>query len=115
VPIFLLQPLVENAIRHGIAAGADAGLVEITARREMEQLILTVRDDGSQLPFSNQERAVLREGIGLTNSRARLRTLYGDAAALETKFEERGGFVAIVRLPYREDSVENEEDSYPRS
>jgi two-component system, LytTR family, sensor kinase len=115
VPIFLLQPLVENAIRHGIAARADAGLVEITARREKEQLILTVRDNGSQLPFSDQERGVLREGIGLTNTRARLRTLYRDAAALGVRFEEQGGFVATVRLPYREDSSGNEEDSYPRS
>ena len=115
VPVFLLQPLVENAIRHGIAARADAGLLEIMARREKEQLILTVRDDGSQLRFSHQERAVLREGIGLTNTRARLRTLYGDAAALETRFEEQGGFVATVRLPYSEDPLGNEEDSYPRS
>jgi two-component system LytT family sensor kinase len=115
VPIFLLQPLVENAIRHGIAKRADAGLIEITARHEKAQLILTVRDDGSQLPSPDQKRAVLQEGIGLTNTRARLRTLYGDAAALEIRFEERGGFVAIVRLPYREDSLENEEDSYPRS
>jgi LytS/YehU family sensor histidine kinase len=115
VPIFLLQPLVENAIRHGIAARADAGLVEITARREKEELILTVRDNGSQLPFSDQERGVLREGIGLTNTRARLQTLYRDAAALMVRFEEQGGFVATVRLPYREDSSENEEDSYSRS
>jgi two-component system LytT family sensor kinase len=110
VPVFLLQPLVENAIRHGIAVRADAGLLEITAKCEGEQLILTVRDDGATEPPSSQENASRGEGIGLANIRARLRTLYEEAAALETGFRDQGGFVAIVRLPYREDSGADEED-----
>jgi LytS/YehU family sensor histidine kinase len=114
VPVFLLQPLVENAIRHGIAARADAGLVEITAKREGEQLILTVRDDGARQFLSDQKQATQREGIGLTNTRARLQTLYGSEAALETGFGEQGGFIATVRLPYRENPGTDEEDSHPR-
>jgi two-component system, LytTR family, sensor kinase len=101
VPVFLLQPLVENAIRHGIAARADAGLVEISARREGNQLILTVRDDGAR-PIA-PDLTVPQQGIGLANTRARLATLYGDAAALETGFQQQGGFVVTVRLPYRGD------------
>jgi two-component system LytT family sensor kinase len=115
VPVFLLQPLVENAIRHGIAARADAGLLEITAMREGEQLILTVQDDGAKKPSSSQENASAGEGIGLANTRARLQTLYGEAATLETGFGEQGGFIATIRLPYREDFGGNEEDPNPRS
>ncbi|HTF71143.1 MAG TPA: histidine kinase [Edaphobacter sp.] len=115
VPVFLLQPLVENAIQHGIAARADAGLLEITAKREGEQLILTVRDDGANEPPSRQKNASTGLGIGLANTRARLQTLYGGAAALEAGFGEQGGFLAIVRLPYREDFGGNEEDPNSRS
>jgi sensor histidine kinase YesM len=114
VPVFLLQPLVENAIRHGIAARADAGLVEITAKRVGAQLILTVRDDGARQFLSDQQQATQRDGIGLTNTRARLQALYGSEAALETSFGEQEGFIATVRLPYRENTGTNEEDSHPR-
>lgn len=110
VPVFLLQPLVENAIRHGIAARADVGLLEITTIREGEQLILTVWDDGAKEPSSSQQIPSTGSGVGLANTRARLQTLYGDAAILETGFGEHGGFVATVRLPYREDSGGDEED-----
>jgi two-component system LytT family sensor kinase len=115
VPVFVLQPLVENAIRHGIAAQADAGLVEITAKRVAGQLILTVRDDGALPSTPSREQTPSGEGIGLSNTRARLQTLYGDAAALETGFGEQGGFIATVRLPYREDSGGNEQDPYSGS
>jgi two-component system, LytTR family, sensor kinase len=103
VPIFLLQPLVENAIRHGIALRADAGVLEIRGAREGSELVLTVRDDGTGPFTSTTEQHSSGEGIGLANTRARLRTMYGVAAMLETRFEERGGFIATVRLPYRED------------
>ena len=114
VPVFLLQPLVENAIRHGIAARANAAIVEIAASRENGQLVLTVVNDDAGAPRSGNKQTVLRDGIGLANTRARLKTLYGDAAILETEFREGGGFVATVRLPYREGSGEDEQDSYPR-
>jgi two-component system LytT family sensor kinase len=115
VPVFLLQPLVENAIRHGIASRSDAGLVEVTGKREGSDLVLIVRDDGAEASSTLDRRAIPSEGIGLANTRARLRTLYGDAAFLETKFGESGGFIATVRLPFREDVSGNEENPYPRS
>ena len=70
VPSLALQPLVENAIHHGIAHRADGGSIEIRSRRDGETLRLSVRNDG------NTE--AVREGIGLANTRARLRSLYGD-------------------------------------
>ncbi|HTE43754.1 MAG TPA: histidine kinase [Gemmatimonadaceae bacterium] len=100
VPGFVLQPLVENALRHGIARRSEGGTVEIVARREGETLVLTVRDDGQGLakvppPF----------GVGLTNTRERLRTMYGNDASLSIVPSSQRGTIAIIRLPYHEGSV----------
>jgi signal transduction histidine kinase len=95
VPRFLLQPLVENALRHGIARRGAAGLVEIAGRREGEQLVLTVRDDGPGL-------GTMTEGVGLSNTRQRLAALYGEHASLEIANADGGGAIATVRLPYHE-------------
>jgi len=97
VPRFLLQPLVENALRHGIARRAGAGVVEIAGRREGGLLILTVRDDGPGLAA-----APASPGVGLSNTRERLEALYGARAALEVRNAEDGGAIATVRLPYHE-------------
>jgi signal transduction histidine kinase len=98
VPRFLLQPLVENALRHGIARQADAGLVQVSARREGDRLVLTVRDDGPGLPTTPDAGG----GVGLANTRARLAALYGDGASLEVVNAAGGGVIATVRLPYHE-------------
>jgi len=98
VPRFLLQPLVENALRHGIARRADAGLVEVRAYREGEQLVLIVRDDGPGLPTAPEAPV----GVGLSNTRARLEALYGAGATLQVVNAEGGGVIATVRLPYHE-------------
>jgi len=98
VPRFILQPLVENALRHGIARRADAGLLEIGARRDGDTLVLTVRDDGPGLgPAGAQET-----GVGLANTRARLAALYGDRGTLELANASGGGVLATIRLPYHE-------------
>lgn len=68
VPSLILQPLVENAIRHGIEPLAHAGHLTIGARRDVGELVLTVRDNGPGLPAGGAGR----EGIGLANTRARL-------------------------------------------
>ena len=98
VPRFLLQPLVENALRHGIARRADAGIVQVSGRREGGQLVLTVRDDGPGLPAAGDAGS----GVGLANTRARLAALYGGQATLEVDNAEGGGAIATVRLPYHE-------------
>jgi signal transduction histidine kinase len=98
VPRFLLQPLVENAIRHGIARRADAGLVEVSGRREGDRLVLTVRNDGPGMPAAPSGGT----GVGLSNTRARLEALYGANGTLEVANAEGGGVIATVRLPYHE-------------
>lgn len=94
VPNLLLQPLVENAIRHGIARDRRAGRVEVSATHEKGRLLLRVTDDG---PGAPPGRVV--EGIGLTNTRERLRHLYGDACSLEYGNAPGGGFCVSLSLP----------------
>ena len=95
VPSFILQPLVENAITHGIDQTTAAGRIEITATREGERVVLRVRDSG---PAPAGAPAV--EGVGLRNTRARLEQLYGEAQSLTLRPAEGGGMVAEVTLPF---------------
>lgn len=98
VPTFLLQPLIENAVRHGIATRIEPGRVEIRVRRKGAELHLEVRDDGLGLPPGAEASG----GVGLANTRARLRHLYGTAQRLELANLPRGGCVARIVLPFRE-------------
>ncbi len=98
VPRFVLQPLVENALRHGIARKSTAGLLEVSARRDRADLVLSVRDDGPGLPSSAPETG----GVGLANTRARLAALYGERGSLQVENAEGGGVLAVIRLPYHE-------------
>jgi two-component system, LytTR family, sensor kinase len=95
VPSLVLQPLVENALRHGIARRTEAGHVHVAGRREGDELVLAVTDDGPGVVASPG-------GIGLANIRSRLETLHGDRARLDLAPNPGGGTVATVRLPYRE-------------
>ena len=97
VPELILQPLVENALRHGIGRRTESGVLTISARRVGDDLVLVVQDDGAGL-----SPAGFREGVGLSNSRERLATLYGDHAHLELLPGDQGGAVAVIRLPFRE-------------
>lgn len=99
VPRFILQPLVENAIQHGIERRSGAGRIEITARREDESLVLRVRDDGPGTR-GNGGRAPA-EGVGLSNTRHRLRQLYGDAQRLDLGDADLGGCVVTLSIPFR--------------
>lgn len=98
VPHLILQPLVENAIRHGIAPRAAAGRLLIGARRIGAGLHLTIRDDGSGLP---EEGGSAVRGVGIANTSARLRQLYGDEASLEVVNATGGGVVARIVVPFR--------------
>lgn len=95
VPNLILQPLVENSIRHGVAARAAAGLIELRAARTNGELQLHVRDDGPGLP------AQLKEGVGLANTRARLQQMYGAAQRFELHNGSDNGLTVSLTLPFR--------------
>ena len=101
VPNLMLQPLVENAIRHGIAPRAAPGHVLVTARRRDERLELRVVDDG----VGEAAGAEHRDGVGLGNTRARLLSLYGADHRFEAGTPETGGFAVTLEIPYRTDSA----------
>jgi signal transduction histidine kinase len=95
VPHLLLQPLVENAIRHGIARRAGAGRIEIRAWRENGNLRVEVKDNGPGLRGTESTA----KGIGLANTRARLERLHGEKTRLTLRGLPEGGAVASVTLP----------------
>ena len=113
VPSLILQPLVENAIRHGIAPRAGAGRVEILARCDHRRLHLEVRDDGCGLPPAEHGRP--QEGPGLANTRARLRQLYGAAQRFELAPAPGGGAVASLEIPFLPCPPEDQEVIYEKS
>lgn len=107
VPHFVLQPLVENAIEHGIARDPGAGRIWIRARADGGHCTIVVADDGPG-PAGGSEAAV-REGVGLTNTRRRLAALYGDAATLVLCPGEVRGTEVVVRIPHRTNGVGSHE------
>jgi two-component system, LytTR family, sensor kinase len=98
VPNLILQPLVENAIRHGIAPRAEPGKLAIQARRENGCLHLAVVDDG---PGLRLDKTVV-QGIGLSNTRARLENLYGVSQRLDLVNVPGGGLRVAMTIPFRE-------------
>lgn len=98
VPNLILQPLVENAIRHGVAPSRSAGRIEIAAHRSNGTLMLEVRDDGPGLTGG----APAREGVGLSNTRARLLQMYGPTSRMELANVGAGGGTNVrLTIPYR--------------
>jgi two-component system LytT family sensor kinase len=97
VPHLILQPLVENAVQHGIAPRAGAGKIEIRSRRRNGTLRLQVVDDGAGLPEGN----FAREGLGLSNTRARLVQLYGSDHRFDLRRSENGGVAVTLDIPLR--------------
>ena len=97
VPLFILQPLVENALTHGIGGRTQGGCVRVTARREGERLRLEVADDGAGLTTST----TLREGVGLSNTRERLRASFGDDQQFSLGPAGAGGAMARIDVPFR--------------
>ena len=97
VPTLLLQPLVENALRHGIARSVNGGTVVVTATRSEESVCVTVWNDGPALPGGR----IGRRGVGLRNTEERLHRLYGDAGRLTITNDPRGGVSVRVCAPWR--------------
>ena len=96
VPRMFLQPLVENAIKHGIAPRSGQGLVQVTAERRNASIWIEVRDNGVGL--TSTARASFTSGVGLSNTRARLECLYGEGHRLDFT-EAQGGLAVQVMIP----------------
>ena len=96
LPPLTIQPLVENALRHGIGSRIEGGTIDVSVRTEADTLVIEVADDGAGFP------AVHREGTGLGNLRERMKALHGEAARLDIRSQPRGAAVS-VRLPRTQD------------
>ncbi|MFZ0818887.1 MAG: histidine kinase [Candidatus Acidiferrales bacterium] len=96
-PYLILQPLVENAIRHGIASRAAPGRVTVRSVREGDMLVLEVKDDGPGI----QPGLGLKSGVGISSTRARLEGLYGSAHRFEWKNGDQGGLIVTIVFPFR--------------
>jgi two-component system LytT family sensor kinase len=99
VPNLLLQPLLENALRHGIGRSTEAGWIRISAKRENGSLLITVSDNGAGLPSNWQLKT--SSGIGLANTAARLQQLYGENHRFDIHNRDGGGVEVEVVIPTR--------------
>lgn len=99
VPCLVLQPLVENAIKHGLAPQLSPGRIRVEARRDDDALLLSVEDNGCGL--SEQVLTAFKQGIGLANTRARLRHLYGEDHFLTFRQVAGVGFTVAMKIPWR--------------
>jgi two-component system, LytTR family, sensor kinase len=99
VPTLILQLMVENAIKHGIAKRAHGGKVKIAASRAEDRLTLSVYNDGPNVPVSWEK---VQSGVGISNMRTRLKSLYGDAFDLHMENRPQGGVEVSVSVPFRE-------------
>jgi LytS/YehU family sensor histidine kinase len=103
VPHMVLQPIVENAVRHGLGQSEDTVTIEVKAASANRTLVLVVSDDGPGLQSASPDH----NGIGLTNTRTRLSRLYGDDAGLLVEQAARRGVHVTIRLPARTQAQEN--------
>lgn len=97
VPCLMLQPLAENAMKHGISRDPEAKLLRLGARRERDRLVLSVYNDGPPLP---KDELVTGSGIGVQNTRARLHMLYGEEARFELRDQPPHGVLARLTFPF---------------
>lgn len=98
IPTLILQPLVENAVLHGVLPREQGGSVHVSVKRDGNTLVVSVEDDG----VGDKDALTHTEGLGLGNSRDRLQALYGDSAQLNAgrKLSD-DGFAVVMRIPYR--------------
>ena len=106
VPTLFLQPLVENAIRHGIELSSTPGMVRIVIEPNKERLLFTVEDNGAGLAMEEQQR---KTGTGLSNLRARLEALYGRDQKIEVVSRAEGGVAVRLEIPLRHVSAADHE------
>ncbi|HEX8708912.1 MAG TPA: histidine kinase [Pyrinomonadaceae bacterium] len=108
VPNLILQPIVENAIRHGIAPYSTPGQIEIQAKQENGRLRIRVRDNGPGLPLNRSTGNLFQKGLGLANTQTRLDRLYGAAHRFELANAPGGGLMVTLEFPSK---TETETDS----
>jgi two-component system, LytTR family, sensor kinase len=101
VPNLLLQPLVENAIRHGISPRAGAGYVQVTARRLGDKLSISILDDGVGVRARRSRERSRGTGLGLTNTITRLIHLYGENHEFESGPRDEGGYAVRITIPFK--------------
>ena len=99
VPILIFQPIVENAVKHGIETQIAPGLIRVEIRRLDGKLLFKVTDSGrgSTTPVKGE----IKEGIGLGNTRSRLKELYGDRSLMTLGYGQGAGFTAEIQIPWR--------------
>jgi two-component system LytT family sensor kinase len=99
VPNLILQPIVENAIRHGIAPRSTPGEIEIHAKQEDGFLRIQIRDNGSGLPINRSTESLFKKGLGLANTASRLDRLYGARHRFEIANNPGGGLAVTMEIP----------------
>jgi two-component system, LytTR family, sensor kinase len=107
VPNLILQPIVENAIRHGIAPRSTRGLIEIEAKQRNGRLRIQVRDNGPGLSAHRTSENVFKKGLGLANTETRLEQLYGSAQSFKLSNNPEGGLVVTLEIPFHRDGASN--------
>lgn len=105
LPSMILQPLIENAVRHGIANNPGAGKISVSSERIDEMLEVVISDNGGGIAVENDGK--MREGIGLSNTRARLGQLYGKRQNLILQNAIGGGLEVIMQIPFRHKKEKN--------
>ncbi|HEY8188975.1 MAG TPA: histidine kinase [Pyrinomonadaceae bacterium] len=105
VPNLILQPIVENAIRHGIAPRSTPGLIEIEAKQHNGALRIQVRDNGPGLSQHRTSEYLLKKGLGLANTETRLKRLYGAAHLFDLRNNPDGGLIVTLEIPFHKDGV----------
>lgn len=105
VPHLVLQPLVENAIRHGIAPRHGPGSVSIDARTNNDKLLITVSDDGLGRQVRSESGNGNPKGIGLTNTETRMQNLYGELGRIDLRWPVNGGCEAVLEIPYHQNEI----------
>jgi len=105
VPNLILQPIVENAIRHGIAPRSTPGLIEIGVEQRNGTLRIQVRDNGPGLPGHRTPETLFQKGVGLANTETRLERLYGAAHVFDFSNSPAGGLVVTLEIPFHKDEI----------